>query len=89
MALDDNFNLAKDEVTKLKKRPGNKDLLQLYAFFKQGTEGNVSSKRPGMLDIAGRAKWDAWKEKEGVPQDQAKQQYIDYVEKLKTEIGIN
>ncbi len=34
--------------------------LALYSLYKQATEGDVSSKRPGMLDMLGRAKWDAW-----------------------------
>ena len=35
-----------------------------------------------MLDFVGRAKYDAWKALEGNSQDDAKQQYIDYVNGL-------
>lgn len=34
--------------------------LQLYALFKQSTQGSGRGARPGMLDMVGRAKWDAW-----------------------------
>ena len=46
------------------KRPSNDQLLDLYAFYKQATEGDVSGSRPGMLDLKGRAKYDAWAEPE-------------------------
>jgi diazepam-binding inhibitor (GABA receptor modulating acyl-CoA-binding protein) len=35
-------------------------LLQLYALYKQGSEGDVEGKRPGFTDMVGRAKYDAW-----------------------------
>lgn len=44
----------------LKESPGNAEKLKLYALFKQSTAGVVTTKRPGMMDFVGRAKWDAW-----------------------------
>lgn len=38
--------------------------------------------RPGMLDLKGKAKWDAWKSKEGMSQNDAKEGYIKFVDKL-------
>lgn len=38
--------------------------------------------RPGMLDLKGKAKWDAWKSKEGMSQNDAKEAYIKFVDKL-------
>lgn len=38
--------------------------------------------RPGMMDLKGKAKWDAWKLKEGMPQDNAKEAYIKLVNTL-------
>lgn len=36
-------------------------LLQLYAYFKQATQGPCPpGKRPGLFDIRGRSKYDAW-----------------------------
>jgi hypothetical protein len=29
----------------------------LFSLYKQATEGDVKTKRPGMLDMLGRAKW--------------------------------
>ena len=44
--------------------PDDRKLL-VYALYKQATEGDVNTKRPGMLDFKGKAKWDAWKKQEG------------------------
>ncbi|HWU67873.1 MAG TPA: acyl-CoA-binding protein, partial [Stenotrophobium sp.] len=54
------FEKALKDVKTLTKRPSNDDLLTLYALFKQATDGDVSGSRPGMLDMVGRAKYDAW-----------------------------
>jgi diazepam-binding inhibitor (GABA receptor modulator, acyl-CoA-binding protein) len=67
---------------KAKSNLGNDVLLQLYALFKQGTVGDVSGSRPGMLDIRGRAKYDAWAARKGTSKDQAQQSYVDLVGKL-------
>jgi acyl-CoA-binding protein len=81
--LDTDFATAAEEVKQLPEKPDNTDLLRLYALFKQGTEGDVTGDRPGMMDFVGRAKYDAWKDLTGTAQDDAKRTYIDLVEQLK------
>ena len=61
---------------------GTDVMLNLYALYKQGSAGDVSGSRPGMLDIKGRAKYDAWAGKKGQSQAQAQAGYIALVEKL-------
>jgi len=56
--------------------------LQLYGLYKQATEGDVQGKRPGMLDIKGRAKYDAWTGRKGLSKDAAKTAYIALVARL-------
>ena len=85
MNLDDNFNSAADRVTKLPKRPPNDILLQIYALYKQGKEGDVTGDRPGFADFEGRVKFDAWNKIKGKSNDEAKQEYISLVEKLEQE----
>lgn len=82
MALNDDFNQAAEQVKTLTKRPSNDELLELYGLYKQGSAGDVSGKRPGMLDMKGRAKYDAWAKQQGKPRDAAQQAYIAYVKKL-------
>ena len=85
--LDTQFLTAKEEVTQLSEAPDNMVKLQLYALYKQSTEGDVQGDRPGMTNFVGRAKYDEWKKHEGKSQDEAKQEYIALVEQLKAADG--
>jgi acyl-CoA-binding protein len=76
------FDAAAASVKKLKQDPGNDAKLQLYALYKQGSEGDVQGKRPGFTDPVGRAKYDAWAKVQGVSQEDAMKKYIDLVKKL-------
>jgi len=38
--------------------------------------------KPGMLDLKGKAKWEAWNKKKGTSQEVMKQTYIDYANQL-------
>ena len=82
MALEDDFRSAQERVKTLTTRPSNDTLLELYSLFKQATDGDVQGKRPGMLDLKGRAKYDAWAGRKGVGREAAMQQYIALVERL-------
>jgi acyl-CoA-binding protein len=77
------FEAAAADSKKLPERPSNDVLLQLYALYKQGTDGDVEGKRPGFTDMVGRAKYDAWAAIKGTATDDAMQQYIDLVKSLK------
>ena len=54
----------------------NEEKLEFYGLFKQATVGDVNTERPGMFDPKGKAKWDAWKAKEGMSSDDAKAAYV-------------
>jgi diazepam-binding inhibitor (GABA receptor modulating acyl-CoA-binding protein) len=82
MSLEDDFRSAQERVMKLATRPGNDTLLELYALFKQGTAGDVSGKRPGLLDLKGRAKYDAWAARKGLGRDDAQRLYVELVNRL-------
>lgn len=56
--------------------------LDLYGLFKQASAGDVSGARPGMFDMRGRAKWDAWDKRKGMSAEQAMEAYVAYVDKL-------
>src|SRR5690606_37927715 len=57
----------------------NEQKLQMYALYKQATEGDVTGKKPGMMDFVGRAKYSAWEELKGQSKEQAMQKYINEV----------
>lgn len=80
--LADRFAAATEAVKELPERPGNDDMLRLYALYKQGSAGDVTGDRPGMMDFVGRAKHDAWADVAGMSQDDAMTAYIDLVESL-------
>ena len=61
---------------------GNDQLLELYALYKQSTEGDVRGARPGMLDVRGRAKYDAWAKRKGTSKDAAMEAYCTLVDTL-------
>ena len=82
MDLTERFNDAQTRVKQLAKAPDTDDLLALYALFKQGTAGDVSGSRPGMMDFKGRAKFDAWAGKKGLTKDAAMEAYVGLVDKL-------
>ena len=82
MATQEEFTQAAEQVKTLSTRPNNDQLLDLYALYKQGTEGDVQGKRPGLLDVKGRAKYDAWAKQHGKPREAAQQAYIALVQKL-------
>jgi diazepam-binding inhibitor (GABA receptor modulator, acyl-CoA-binding protein) len=60
---------------------GNDTLLELYALYKQATAGDVNGGRPGMMDLRGRAKYDAWAKHKGASKDVAMEAYIAVVGK--------
>jgi acyl-CoA-binding protein len=82
MTLSERFADAQTRVKTLTQAPSTAELLELYALYKQGSSGDVDSKRPGMLDIKGRAKWDAWAGKKGQTRDQAMEAYVALVDRL-------
>ncbi|XP_060630746.1 enoyl-CoA delta isomerase 2-like isoform X2 [Anolis sagrei] len=78
----EDFEKAKDRLKLLEDDPGNEVKLKLYALFKQATEGPCNIPKPGMLDFVKKAKWDAWNSLGSLPQDSARQKYIELVSSL-------
>jgi diazepam-binding inhibitor (GABA receptor modulating acyl-CoA-binding protein) len=81
--LKNTFEAAVADSKKLPERPSNDVLLQLYALYKQATDGDVEGKRPGFTDMVGRAKYDAWAAIKGTTNDDAMKRYVELVESLK------
>ncbi|XP_045127437.1 enoyl-CoA delta isomerase 2-like isoform X2 [Portunus trituberculatus] len=81
-SLPQQFDDAKTRLGSLKEDPGNETKLKIYALFKQATTGSVTTKRPGMMDFVGRAKWDAWNALGNMTQEEAQKAYIQLVDSL-------
>ncbi|KAH8380487.1 hypothetical protein KR009_011050, partial [Drosophila setifemur] len=76
------FNAAAEKVKSLTKRPSDDEFLELYALFKQATVGDNTTSKPGLLDLKGKAKWEAWNKQKGKSSDAAQAEYITFVEGL-------
>ena len=80
--LKSQFEQAAKDVQSLADRPDNDTLLRLYALYKQGSDGDVSGDKPGFFDFVGTAKYEAWSKLKRTAQDDARQKYVDLVQKL-------
>ena len=81
-AITEQFETAQVAVKNLSEKPGNFDLLALYANFKQATDGDADGNRPGMTAFVARAKYDAWAALSGTSKEDAMQSYVDLVNRL-------
>ena len=82
MKPEDDFQSAIARSKVLTKRPSNEELLNLYALFKQASDGDAAGERPGGFDFKAIAKFDAWTEKKGISKEQAMKEYVALVELL-------
>jgi acyl-CoA-binding protein len=82
MGLNEQFEDAVKRSKELSERPGDNDLLKIYALFKQAKEGDVSGERPGGFDFVAAAKYNAWDKLKGLSKEEAMQQYIDLIKSL-------
>ena len=83
MTLEEKFQQASKDVNGLSERPSNEALLKLYGLFKQATEGDNNTERPGGFDFKAAAKYNAWDKLKGTAKEQAMEQYIELVNRLR------
>ncbi len=81
--LKSQFEQAVADSQKPPERPDHKTLLRIQVLHKQATDGDITAERPGLTDLVGGAKWDAWKAVEGKFSNEAMQAYVDLIESLK------
>jgi acyl-CoA-binding protein len=79
------FESAVARTKEFTRRPSNEELLELYALYKQATEGDVDGERPGGFDFKAIAKYDAWEALKGKSKEVAIAEYIGLVDKLSTQ----
>ncbi|XP_061088335.1 acyl-CoA-binding domain-containing protein 7 isoform X1 [Conger conger] len=70
------FDQVAGDVKKVKTRPEDQELLDLYGLYKQATVGDINTDKPGVMDLKGKAKWDAWNSRKGMSKDDAMTAYI-------------
>lgn len=84
MELNSLFEQAVLQSKALPQKPANDVLLKLYALYKQATHGDIDTDAPAnAFDFVARAKYNAWESLKGTFSENAKQQYINFVNSLK------
>jgi len=77
------FKQAAKDSLRLADSASKKAQLQLYGLYRQATAGDVIGDRPGLLQFADRAKYDAWARNRGMLKPAAMAGFIAQVETLK------
>jgi carboxylesterase len=78
------FEAAQAAAKRLGEKPDNETLLELYSYYKQGSQGDAGNDRPGTFDFVARAKYDAWAARKGMSREVAMRGYIKLVEHLQS-----
>ena len=85
MSLYEQFEQAIANSKTLAVKPGNNTLLLLYSLYKQATVGDINTEPPSnSFDFVNKAKYDAWVVLKGKAKEEAMQEYVSLVEKLKS-----
>jgi len=86
MSLQSEFDAAVRQVNDLSDADAARHMTDLYGLYKQATDGDVNMKHdevnPDAADLpngpAGlsQAQWESWDKYKGLPEDEAKRQYV-------------
>ncbi|WP_296698188.1 acyl-CoA-binding protein [Algoriphagus sp.] len=78
----ENLEQAVSLTKKFTSKPSNEELLKLYGLYKQATEGDNETERPGGFDFKAAAKYNSWMSYKGKSKEEAIEEYIRLVEEL-------
>lgn len=70
------FILASNMVKKLKNRPADFELLELYGLYKQATVGDINIEKPHFSKFEALRKWTAWNSYKGLTTYNSEVEYI-------------
>ena len=73
------FELSSSMVKKLKTKPSDDELLQLYGLFKQSMSGDCDIAEPSRIYFKEHAKWKAWYSLKNTTKQNAMINYSDLV----------
>ncbi|KAL3774327.1 hypothetical protein ACHAW5_009846 [Stephanodiscus triporus] len=76
--------LVGDRDTPVARTSTRSERLRLYGLYKRATVelGERAAERPGIFNLDGRMKWDAWKEADALTKEEARQAYVDLAKEL-------
>jgi acyl-CoA-binding protein len=76
------FEQATRRVSDLPRQPCSRELLEVYALYKQARHGDASDRGPGPADVRAHAKHAAWAALRGMRADEAMARYVVLVDRL-------
>ncbi|KAG7282169.1 hypothetical protein CRUP_034916 [Coryphaenoides rupestris] len=82
------FEKIAEDVKKVKTRPSDQQLLDLYSLYKQAVVGDINIAKPGMADMKAKAKWEAWNTRKGMSKEDAMSAYITLAKELIQKYGM-
>ncbi|XP_034467976.1 acyl-CoA-binding protein homolog isoform X2 [Hippoglossus hippoglossus] len=88
MSHQEEFEKMAEDVKKVKTKPSDQELLDLYGLYKQSMVGDVNIGQPGMFDMKGKAKWNAWDSRKGMSKDDAMSAYITMAKEIISKSGM-
>lgn len=86
--LEQQFQQAAKDVSNLKARPSDQQLLELYGLYKQATVGDCNQPKPGMFALKEKAKHEFWTKKSGMSKEQAMKEYVALAKQLIEQFGL-
>ncbi|XP_028620617.1 acyl-CoA-binding domain-containing protein 7-like [Grammomys surdaster] len=89
MSLQADFDQAAQDMRKLKSRPEDEELKELYGLYKQSIIGDINiGACPPMLDLKGKAKREAWNLQKGLSKEDTMCAYVSKERQLIEKYGI-
>lgn len=88
-SLTDSFNKAANHLQNLLPNLDNQILLTLYGYYKQGSQGPCNTPKPSWYDMKAKSKWEAWNKLGDMPQNKAKEIYIETIKKLDPDFNVS
>jgi diazepam-binding inhibitor (GABA receptor modulating acyl-CoA-binding protein) len=77
--INDIFNQAANDASKLVGKVDDDTLLVIYGFYKQATIGDNNTEKPSFFNFKASKKWEAWNSVKGLSKVVAQGQYIKHV----------
>jgi diazepam-binding inhibitor (GABA receptor modulating acyl-CoA-binding protein) len=77
--INDIFNQAANDASKLVGKVDDDTLLVIYGFYKQATIGDNNTEKPSFFNFKASKKWEAWNSVKGLSKAVAQGQYIKHI----------
>lgn len=80
--IETKFNTAAEFLEKNVDKIEQSHLLELYGLYKQATVGKCNTPKPGLFNLQGKAKWNAWNKLGDLSKDRSMENYINLLVKI-------